>query len=251
MSLSRLLIRSDGEQGRAVNIVQDMELRFVSAKYQIFPGWYAGLGYFGGDVATGLGIDASLPPGFPDPRLRVKLGAYELPLQFDTRDDTLFPREGWLFDAKAMLYRSSIGSDVSADVFTLEANHYRPTRTSDVLALRAYFRNAQGDVPFFLLSSFGGKSDLRGYESGRYRDEMMYAVQAEYRWRPNDRWVFTGFAGFGGVAAEFDALFDDLLSAGGIGARFMLSQEHKFSISVDFAVGEGDRQFYFGIGEAF
>jgi hypothetical protein len=32
------------------------------------------------------------------------------------------------------------------------------------------------DTPFFLLSTFGGSSDLRGYPSGRYRDRMMYAI---------------------------------------------------------------------------
>jgi hypothetical protein len=53
------------------------------------------------------------------------------------------------------------------------------------------------------------------------------------------------------VAAEFDGFFDKILPAAGIGARFMLSAAHKFSLSADFAVGEGDRQFYLGIGEAF
>jgi hemolysin activation/secretion protein len=141
---------------------------------------------------------------------------------------------------------------VSADVVTLEANNYRPRRERDVLAFRAYFRSANGnDLPFFLQSSFGGTSDLRGYESGRYRDDMMYAVQAEYRWRPREKWVFTGFVGLGAVASEFDGLFDDVLPAGGIGTRYMLSSAHNFSISADFAVGEGDRQFYFGVNEAF
>ena len=125
-------------------------------------------------------------------------------------------------------------------------------RTRDVLAFRAYYRTVDdGDVPFFLLSSFGGKSDLRGYESGRYRDESMYAVQAEYRWRPKDRWVLTGFAGVGGVGADFGDLFDDVLAAAGIGARYMVSRTHDFSVSVDFAVSDDDRQFYFGINEAF
>ena len=59
---------------------------------------------------------------------------------------------------------------------------------------------AAGDAPFFLLSTFGGQTDLRGYPSGRYRDRMMYALQAEYRWQFNDWWVFSGFAGVGEVA---------------------------------------------------
>lgn len=138
--------------------------------HQVTGNLYVGLGYLGSDVETGLRVDAALPPGLPDPRLRTDLRALELPLEYDSRDNNLFPTTGWYVAASAVFHRPSLGSDVDANIPSLEANHYRPVGKRDVLALRAYDRTVVGDdLPFFMLSSFGGKKDLRGYESGRYR----------------------------------------------------------------------------------
>jgi outer membrane translocation and assembly module TamA len=121
----------------------------------------------------------------------------------------------------------------------------------NVLALRGVLRSTSGEAPFFLLSTFGGSTDLRGYPSGRYRDAMMYALQGEYRWQYSDRWIFTGFAGFGEVADDFSRFGRELLPAAGIGARFVLSQKHRVGLSADIAVGKDGTEFYFGVGEAF
>jgi len=124
-------------------------------------------------------------------------------------------------------------------------------RDADVLATRLVLKSADEDVPFFLLSSFGGKTDLRGYPSGRYRDETMYALQTEYRWHFSDRWVFTGFAGVGEVAESFSKMGRNFLPAVGIGARFVLSEKHKIGLSFDVATGKDGTEVYFGVGEAF
>jgi hypothetical protein len=47
----------------------------------------------------------------------------------------------------------------------------------------------------------------------------MYAMQSEYRWQYSDRWIFTGFAGFGEVADSFSSFGKNFLPAGGIGAQ--------------------------------
>ncbi len=150
-----------------------------------------------------------------------------------------------------MLYRISAGSDFDADIFKIAVNHYRPVGERNVLALRAFVRSASGDAPFFLLSTFGGSTDLRGYPSGRYRDRVMYALQSEYRWQFNDSWIFTGFAGFGEVAETFGDFGSNLLPAAGIGARFILSRKHRVGLAADIAAGNDGTEFYFGVGEAF
>jgi outer membrane translocation and assembly module TamA len=124
-------------------------------------------------------------------------------------------------------------------------------REKDVLATRLVVRSASDEVPFFLLSTFGGKTDLRGYPAGRYRDRSMFALQAEYRWQMSDRWIFTGFAGVGEVANSFSEMGENLLPAVGIGARFLLSEKHKVGLSVDIAAGNDGTEFYFGVGESF
>jgi hypothetical protein len=101
------------------------------------------------------------------------------------------------------------------------------------------------------MSTFGGSTDLRGYPSGRYRDKMMYALQGEYRWAVNDRWILTGFGGFGEVAPNLGEFGKNFLPAAGVGARFIVSQKHRVSLSFDVAHGKDGTEYYFGVGEAF
>jgi hypothetical protein len=67
----------------------------------------------------------------------------------------------------------------------------------------------------------------------------------------NDKWIFTGFAGFGEVAPDFGGFGDNYLPAAGVGARFVVSQKHRVSLSFDIARGKDGTEYYFGVGEAF
>ena len=57
--------------------------------------------------------------------------------------------------------------------------------------------------------------------------------------------------GVGEVAQSFSEMGRNFLPAGGIGARFILSEKHKVGLSVDLAAGNDGMEFYFGVGEAF
>ena len=243
--------REQNDQNIYLDILQEAPVYFTSASYRIWRSLYAGLGYTGGEVDSRPRIVTDGPTSFIDPTLTLDIGALTIPIQWDTRDHEQFPRDGWLMTARTMLYRKDLGGSFDAETYMLSANHYRPVRDRDVLAFRGYFRTTGGDAPFFLLSTFGGKSDLRGYPSGRYRDKSMYALQGEYRWQATDRWIFTGFAGFGEVAPSFGDFGEDPLPAAGIGLRFVVSEKHRVALSADIAVGDDGAEFYFGVGEAF
>lgn len=239
-----------GDSGIGVDLLQDGPMYFASASWRVWKKLYVGLGYLSGDVDTRLRF--TLPDSLDiDPTLSIDIGAITIPVQIDSRDHEQFPRDGWLITARGTLYRESAGSDFDAETAKFSANHYLPMRDQDVLASRIVFRSSSGDAPFFLLSSFGGSTDLRGYPAGRYRDRMMYALQSEYRWQVSDRWILTGFAGFGEVANSFADMGDNFLPAAGIGARFVLSEKHRVSLATDIAVGNDGAEFYFGVGEAF
>jgi hypothetical protein len=238
------------DQGLKVDILQDGGAYFASASWNVWKKLYVGLGYLRGNVNTRLRLDSPALPFF-DPTLNLDLGAFTIPIEIDSRDHEQFPRNGWLLRAKTILYRDSAGSDFDAETFEISANHYAPMRERDVLATRFMVKDTSSGIPFFLLSSFGGKTDLRGYVAGRYRDQTMYAVQTEYRWVVSDRWILTGFVGVGEVASDFSNMGENFLPAGGIGARFVLSDKHKVGLSADIAVGKHGAEFYFGVGEAF
>ena len=236
--------------GVSVDIVQEAPMYFASASYRVWRKLYVGLGYVAGTVDSRVKFTIEDP--FFDPVLKLDIGAITIPIVVDSRDHEQFPRQGWLINGRTMLYRKNVGGDFDAETFMISANRYIPIRESDVLAFRGYFRTTAGDnPPFFIMSTFGGSTDLRGYPSGRYRDKMMYALQGEYRWQLNDKWIFTGFAGFGEVAGDVSEFGRDFLPAAGLGARFVVSQKHRVSLSFDVARGKHDTEYYFGVGEAF
>ena len=80
---------------------------------------------------------------------------------------------------------------------------------------------------------------------------MMYANQTEYRWQFSDRWIFTGFAGFGEVAEQFSEMGKNFLPAAGLGIRFVISKKHKFVLSADIAKEKNGNELYFGVGQTF
>jgi hypothetical protein len=56
----------------------------------------------------------------------------------------------------------------------------------------------------------------------------------------------------GQVAPQVDEIkFDDLLPSGGIGIRFMASEEERVNLSIDYARGRDSDAWYFRIGESF
>jgi len=235
--------------GISVDVLQQAPIYFASASYRVWKKLYIGLGYVGGDVDSQLEFIIDEP--FFDPSVKLDIGAITIPIIYDSRDHEQFPRNGWMMTGRTMIYRKDVGGDFDAETFMINANRYLPVRDRDVLAFRGYFRTTSGNAPFFIMSTFGGSTDLRGYPSGRYRDKAMYALQGEYRWHMNDKWIFTGFAGFGEVAPDVSDFGRNFLPATGIGARFVVSQKHRVSLSADLAVGKDGTEFYFGVGEAF
>ena len=233
-----------------IDILQEGPAYFLTGSWNIWKKLYVGLGYRRGSVDTRLRVNIAPPSDF-DPVLSLDIGAFSIPIEIDSRDHEQFPRNGWHVVGQTVLYRDSAGSDFEAETYKISMNRYFPMRETDVLAARLVVRSASENVPFFLLSSFGGTTDLRGYPSGRYRDRQMYAMQTEYRWQFSDRWIFTGFVGVGEVAEHFSEMGRNFLPAGGIGARFVLSEKHKVGLSFDIATGNDGTEVYFGVGEAF
>ncbi len=88
-------------------------------------------------------------------------------------------------------------------------------------------------VPFFMLSSLGGGSNLRGFSSWRFRDRHSLLMQAEWRIMANRFFETTVFYDAGKVAASTSDLdFDGLKSDYGFGARFHTPFSTAFRVDV-------------------
>lgn len=191
---------------------------------------------------------ASLPP-LEAKSTTVALGGK---LQWDTRDNTFYPTSGNLLNATIDIFGQAFGSDFNYQTYELEYNHYMPLTEKDVLALRGYGRTVNGDVPFYDLGMFGQHNDLRGYESGKYRDKLMLATQGEMRHMLNDWLGIAAFAGVGEVAPDVGSLtFDNLLWSVGGGLRFRIARENPINFRIDYAQGKDGGTAYISIGEAF
>lgn len=242
-----------GNSGQAVALNQRVSGGVISVLRQVVGDWYAGLGYLFANSRTRLdSASSNLPPGLlpGEDELNANIGALGLHLQRDTRNSQFFPTHGSLLNVTANLFDEAFGSDFTFQAYEIGYNQYVSLATNHVFALRGYGRFTSGRVPYFALCSFGAKGDLRGYTPGRYRDKMMLAAQAEYRWRITQRFGVVAFAGLGGVAPELGE-FDTLLPSGGVGARYLIAKQNNVSLRFDAAWGKNEHAFYFGIGEAF
>ena len=102
------------------------------------------------------------------------------------------------------------------------------------------------------MCKFGQGGDLRGCIGGRYRDQVMFTAQAEYRWQFYKKWGVVAFAGVGGVDEDLGGFdFENPLPSAGVGLRFMLSKENRLNLGVDYAVGKDSDAWYFSVGESF
>ena len=92
----------------------------------------------------------------------------------------------------------------------------------------------------------------RGYFQGRFIDDQMYVITAEYRWRFHPRWSLAAFGLMGEVSDISQGFFSNpKLSAGG-GIRFKILKKQNTLVRLDVGIGEsGNSGFYFGVNQAF
>lgn len=241
-----------GFDGQSIPVHQRINGLTADALYRTWKSLFAGMtGVWSvSDVSMGGG----LPPAGAGPGngFKSQIGAVGPRLQWDTRDNTFSAATGSFFDGSFKYYGPALGSDYEYNITQLEYNHYWSPSEKHVWAARGYGRFATGDVPFYALSQFGMKSDLRGYVTGQFRDNMMIAVQAESRWRLTRRFGAAAFVGVGEVAPTLNSFnLENLLPSVGGGIRYILSEQNRIVYRIDYAVGKGEQALYFNVGEAF
>jgi len=222
---------------------------------QIFDDWYLGprLSYEETRSHVRKERDLSLGQGLALSReldaRTVGIGAL---LQHDTRVGEMLPTGGTLGSLGMTFYRAGWGSDFNYQVVDLSVDHYIEVADREILALRGMVRSSSGDVPFFDLSLFGSGPDLRGYVVGQYRDNTMFAVQAEYRYYFDPRVGMTVFAGLGEVSPRITQWSSqNLLHSVGVGVRYLVSRKHRSLVRLDFAFIRNGFVVLLGIGEEF
>lgn len=171
---------------------------------------------------------------------------------YDSRDVFFYPRQGWVGETYFYTEGRATGSQFKYQRFSLDVSRYFPIGKRSVLAFNMATALSFGDVPFHQMPNLGGGKRLRGYFEGKYRDENMALLQAEYRFPLFWRFGAVVFAGLGEVNDKpFSGWFSDTRYHYGTGLRFMLDKAQRINIRADFGIGKNSTGFYLIIGEAF
>ncbi len=161
-------------------------------------------------------------------------------LDYDHRDNPLYPRSGTFLGAKFSNYRDRHQDLYHFRRWEFDAQQYVPfDNRYKVLALRGNVVltdvGADETIPFIFLPDLGGSQRLRGFREFRYRDRNSVLATAEYRWEAWWALDMALFADAGKVAARrADVDLSDWELGYGLGFRF--HSKKAFSLRLDLAV---------------
>jgi outer membrane protein assembly factor BamA len=175
--------------------------------------------------------------------------------EFDLRNLPADPHRGTYAAAGYWRYSAHSHDQFSFHRFFATAEQYIPYfNEKRVVALRAItelsFHSEDQVVPFYLQSTLGSDTTLRGFRRYRFYDENSIAFNAEYRWEVN-----TGFdmALFGDAGKVFhrpgDISLSDLETSAGFGFRF--KDRSRMVARLDIGFSREGFQVWFKFGKLF
>ncbi len=173
-----------------------------------------------------------------------------LKLQYDTRDNLTATRNGWLLMLEQRFCPRFLGNKYAFSYTAFQANWFHTVWKGAVLAANYHTKINYGNVPWGMMASFGGSSNMRGYYEARFRDKCEMDLTVELRqhvWRRNGIAVWAGAATIAPSVKELT--LKHLLPNAGIGYRWEF--KHLTNVRIDFGIGRGETSFIFSINEAF
>jgi hypothetical protein len=179
-----------------------------------------------------------------------------LGLVYDNRHNVLNVRKGF-FSELAVVNFQPLFSPYSFTSVLSDTRFYHSLNKKNVLAAQLVGDFNNGQVPFNQMALLGGESLMRGYYTGRHRDNNLIAAQVEMRFLPiplgfSNRFGATVFAGAGTVFPEFKmSSINKIVWSSGAGLRFLIFPKKDIYTRLDYAITKEGSGFYFFIGEAF
>lgn len=172
----------------------------------------------------------------------------------DWRQSPGYTRRGGLYEVTLHDYHNMSGGAYNFQRMTGEVIQHVPLlRETWVLAGRARVEtilNENDAVPYFMLSTLGNGSTLRGYQTDRFRDRHSLLMSGEFRWMTSVGLDMALFYDAGKVTRRRNDLdFKGLKSDVGIGARF--HGPLSTPLRVELAVGNEGWRLVLSGGPAF
>ncbi len=177
-------------------------------------------------------------------------------LAYENRDGQIYPSRGYYAEVQIMAFPNWLNKSFRYLNVRVDARKYCPVKwlsERDVVALQVFAFVNSGEVPWKSMAEIGGSSLMRGYYTGYYRYNNLYAFQAEYR---TALWKFIGINFWLGAAMTPEHWYSigdsGVKPNGGIGLRFMINDKDKLNLRADYGFGkQQQRGFYLDIAEAY
>jgi hypothetical protein len=203
----------------------------------------AGFSYLDADNRFGI----SIPDGLDDNPFATEFtnSGAAVKLAYETRDNTMSPRQGQLVEASLWRYDEAIGGDYDYWSAKLKALSFHQLGEKVTLGFRAEVSGVDGRVPFFAYPFVS----LRGIPALRYQNKVAGAVEFEGRYLIRPRWEVSVFGGLG-YASDDLVIFDnpDSLYNFGLGGRYKVFNAHNVWMGLDIARGPEDWNWYIQVG---
>jgi outer membrane protein assembly factor BamA len=173
---------------------------------------------------------------------------------YDTRDNPNAPYKGHWIKGTFGIYPSWPGSSFSYQTQDFRWSHYASLFKKGVLALGSSWESHVGRAPFRQWSTPDGVDVLRGVEKGRYRDRILWNIQAELRRYGifHKRLGGVLFTEFSQVQSRWQAIqFGEFKGSYGMGLRYVLNPVRRSQVRMDISWVDGNAQYLLSVGEAF
>tara|TARA_B100001109_G_C18864259_1_gene475997 strand:+ start:4808 stop:5926 length:1119 start_codon:yes stop_codon:yes gene_type:complete len=171
----------------------------------------------------------------------------------DKRDHINYPEKGSILEIAAIPNSNLLGSDFNFIKYSVDYSKY--LKYKDIItAINLYGVSISGSPPFNEQAFIGGRSKMRGFYEGRYRERNLVMGQLELR-----KWIgwklgLVAFSGHGMLSHDLGNMsLSNLKNTYGIGIRYRLNEEDKINIRLDYGRSfDGESSaVYLVVGEAF
>lgn len=177
----------------------------------------------------------------PVPGIEFKDVGLALSLIYDSRDDTMMPSSGQMFELESWNYDKALGGSFSYWKATLKLNSFHTFGENWVLGLRYEGSVIDGESPFYAAPYVS----LRGIPALRYQGKAAGVFETELRYQFASRWSVLAFGGVGYTENQRPAnKTEDDIMAFGFGARWLALPEKNVWVGLDLARGPEDDAFY-------
>lgn len=181
---------------------------------------------------------------------KVHVAGTGLNFTYDSRDVPTDAYRGMYIVAQDIYYPRALSNTSGFNKIELTFRYYKQLWKGSVIAVDVDGHFGSGDIPWSLLALVGNASQMRGYYTGRYRDNNLIEAQVELRQHIYKRSGAVVWAGGGNIFSKFKKIdLDETLPTFGVGYRFRLKP--RTNLRFDYGFGKGQSAFYININEAF